>query len=350
MAEPFRVVQYLNQFFGGLGGEERAGAPPLVKEGPVGPGKLLQALLGDRASIVATIICGDNYFSEHLERVAAELVQEIKRWSPRLVVAGPAFGAGRYGICCGELCKQVEAALGIPTVTGMFEENPGVDMYRKRIHVVATGANASTMREALDTMSQLGVKLALGQPVGPPTAEGYFARSVRRNFTDSRSAAERAVEILVARLSGRPFQTEIPVQVFERVLAPVSLADLAAERVAVVTTGGLVPAGNPDRLEVGQATRWGRYSVEGLDRLSPEAFNSIHRGYDTKHVNADPHRLIPLDALREAERDMMIGQLWPYFYTTSGQGTFVNHARRMGCEIADELKGAGVRGVLLVST
>jgi len=37
-----RVVHYLNQFFGGIGAEEHAGTPFEVREGAVGPGKLLE--------------------------------------------------------------------------------------------------------------------------------------------------------------------------------------------------------------------------------------------------------------------------------------------------------------------
>jgi hypothetical protein len=55
-----RVVHYLNQFFGGLGGEDKAGAPLEVREGAVGPGLLLEQLLGNDAKIVMTLVCGDN--------------------------------------------------------------------------------------------------------------------------------------------------------------------------------------------------------------------------------------------------------------------------------------------------
>ncbi|MCI0859784.1 MAG: hypothetical protein J4N81_13720, partial [Chloroflexi bacterium] len=37
-----RVVHYLNQFFGGLGGEEKADLPPETRTGAVGPGRLLE--------------------------------------------------------------------------------------------------------------------------------------------------------------------------------------------------------------------------------------------------------------------------------------------------------------------
>jgi len=39
-----RVVHYLNQFFGGLGGEEQAGMLLEIREGAIGPGLLVHAL------------------------------------------------------------------------------------------------------------------------------------------------------------------------------------------------------------------------------------------------------------------------------------------------------------------
>ena len=46
MAEKkYRVVHYLNQFYAGIGGEEKANIPPQMKEGIVGPGKPLQDAL-----------------------------------------------------------------------------------------------------------------------------------------------------------------------------------------------------------------------------------------------------------------------------------------------------------------
>ena len=62
-----RIVHYLNQFYGQIGGEEFADQEPILREGIVGPGTGLQAVLGEKAEIVATIICGDNYFADHQE-------------------------------------------------------------------------------------------------------------------------------------------------------------------------------------------------------------------------------------------------------------------------------------------
>src|SRR5437870_5140515 len=104
-----RVVHYVNQFFAGLGGEERASEPPAVRKGFVGPGQVLQRSLGDAAEIVATVSCGDDFFSEHEAAAVATIVEQIRPLAPDLLVAGPAFNSGRYGLACGRLCSAVAA-------------------------------------------------------------------------------------------------------------------------------------------------------------------------------------------------------------------------------------------------
>ncbi len=99
-----RAVHYLNQFFAGLGGEDKAETPPTRFDGPVGPGRGLAAAL-DGIEIVATIACGDDYFAEHEEEATAELLRLIEAERPGLVVAGPAFGSGRYGYACAKVAR-----------------------------------------------------------------------------------------------------------------------------------------------------------------------------------------------------------------------------------------------------
>ena len=78
----FRVVHYLNQFFGQVGGEDKANIPPFTKEGPVGPGMALQGILGDDAEIVATVICGDSWFNENIEAAKAQVLELIAGYKP----------------------------------------------------------------------------------------------------------------------------------------------------------------------------------------------------------------------------------------------------------------------------
>src|SRR5437867_3187746 len=93
-----RVVCYLNQFFGQLGGEEKAGVGPQVADGAVGAARAVQQALGDAGTVVATVICGDNYAAEQAERAVAEMVPLVAAARPARVVAGPALLAGRDAV------------------------------------------------------------------------------------------------------------------------------------------------------------------------------------------------------------------------------------------------------------
>ena len=141
----YKVVQYINQFFAQIGGEEKADVPPQVVKGIVGPGNLLAANLGPDYEIVATVICGDSYFGDNLEKVKAELIEMIKENNPDLFVAGPAFNAGRYGVACGTMAKVVLEELNIPVITGMYKENPGVDMFKKDLYIIAVSYTHLTL-------------------------------------------------------------------------------------------------------------------------------------------------------------------------------------------------------------
>ena len=117
-----RVVHYINQFFANIGGEEKADYKPELRQGIVGPGLALSAAFKDEAEIVATVICGDSYFNENLEKAKKEVIQMVASQKPDLFIAGPAFNAGRYGVACGTIAEAVQAELGIPVLTGMYIE------------------------------------------------------------------------------------------------------------------------------------------------------------------------------------------------------------------------------------
>ncbi len=145
----YKIVHYLNQFFGGIGGEDKAGVQPEVREEKIGPGIAILQALGEDYEIAATVICGDNYFGENLDAATDTIIEMVKKYEPDVFVAGPAFNAGRYGVACGTICKAVEERLGIPVLTGMYEENPGADMFKKDVITVRTGNSAATLRKSL---------------------------------------------------------------------------------------------------------------------------------------------------------------------------------------------------------
>ena len=100
----------------------------------------------------------------------------------------------------------------------------------------------------------------------------------------------------------------------------------------------MVPRGNPDRIRVSSAETFGAYDISALADLTPENYESVHGGYDRTWANVDPDVVIPLDVLRDLEREGVFGKLHPVLYTTTGTGTAVAFAEKFGREIGMELK------------
>src|SRR6266508_826966 len=192
MTQKFRVVHYLNQFFAQIGSEEKADVGPAVKEGPVGPGRALQQALGENNEIVATVYCGDNYFAENQDTVVEELLRLLAERNPDLLIAGPAFESGRYGIACGAICQAAQKRLGIAAVAGMDENNIGAGLYRKNIYIVNSGETIARMVPTSQRMAALGLKMARVEPIGKPEQEGYLSHGIKRNEFAAKPPAERA--------------------------------------------------------------------------------------------------------------------------------------------------------------
>jgi glycine reductase len=60
--------------------------------------------------------------------------------------------------------------------------------------------------------------------------------------------------------------------------------------------------------------------------------------------------LVPVDVMRDLEKEGVIGKLHEKFYSTAGAVCVVENIRKMGQAIAKELKEEGVSGVILTST
>jgi glycine reductase len=245
---------------------------------------------------------------------------------------------------------QARERLGVIAVTGMHVENAATEVYRTRVLIASTQRTAAGMADGLATMARLAVKLASGTPLGSPADEGYVPTGRRIFEVAERPAPLRAVEMLLRKIRGEPYTTEWPVPRYHRVPASPPLQGSAKATIALVTTGGLVPRGNPDRLESGFATKWLRYSIAGVDSLPPERWQSVHGGFNTSRINEDPHRVLPLDVVRELEREGVIGRLHPEFYSTTGNTSVIPTMRRFAQEMGRELRAAGVDGVILTST
>jgi betaine reductase len=349
VAQSVRIVHYLNQFFGGIGGEDKADTPVLVREGPVGPGRALQQILKDQGGVVATVIAGDDYVAEREAEAGKAIEEALTVYAPDLVLAGPAFDAGRYGLGCALMCRMAQSR-GIPAVTGMYPDNAAIITHRRELLAVPTGLDPSQMQDILGRMAALGLKLVRGEDLGPASEEGYVPRGIRRLVMKDRVGYERALEMLKARVEGRPFVSEIRVQQYDRVPPAPPIRDLANATLAIVVSTGIVPRGNPDALPGARALHAGRYSIAGLDRLEVARWESAHGGFNTRILNTqNPNYALPLPTLRHCQAEGVIKGLYPYFFSTVGNQTAVEPAREIGRRIAQELKAAGVAGALQVS-
>lgn len=346
----YKIVHYINQFFAGIGGEEKADYMPEMRDGIVGPGKALKSALGDEYDIAATIICGDNYFGENLDTATDTIIEMVKKVNPDIFVAGPAFNAGRYGVACGTICKAVEERLGIPVITAEYEENPGTDMFKKDVIIVKTGNSSADMRNVMKKMASIIKKIATGEEILGPDFEGYHERGIRVNYFADERGSERAINMLVKKIKGEEFRTDLPMPTFDKVEPAEPIENIKKAKIAIVTSGGIVPVGNPDHIESSNATKFGVYSIEGMDEMTSEKFTTIHGGYDRQFVMENPNLVVPLDVLRELKEEGEFGELVEYFCSTTGTGTATGSAAKFGDEIGKKFIDEHVDGVILVST
>lgn len=345
-----KAIHYINQFFAGIGGEDKADHAPEIVEGTVGPAMAMNEILN--AEITHTIICGDNFMGSR-EKEAVELILgflEGKEFD--IFIAGPAFQAGRYGFACGTICKAVQEKYNVPVITSMHIENPGVQMFKKDMPIFVGGKSAAKLRNDVKAMAAYANKVLANEETLSAEDEGYFPRGIRHQVwrEDGKTAAQRGVEMLIKKLNNEPFQTELIIP--EKDMVPVAspIKDLSKAKIAILNTGGIVPVDNPDRIQSASATRWGRYSIEGMETLKSGEFKTIHAGFDPAAADANPNVIVPLDALRELEKENKFGKLHPYFYTTVGTGTTQAEAARMAREILEKLEEDKVDGVIMVST
>ncbi len=273
----------------------------------------------------------------------------VKGQNADIFIAGPAFNAGRYGVACGTICDAVQEELGIPVVTGMYVENPGADMFKNKVIHVSTKNSAAGMRDAIGKLAPLAMKIAKGEKIGASCEEDYMPNGIRVNlFEKERGSRELLRCSLRNWLTSRSRQS-IPMPTFDSVDPQPAIKDLSKATIALCTSGGIVP-------KVIQITSkfkcytYGEYDITGVNDLTEETYETAHGGYDPVYANEDADRVLPVDVMREFEREGVIGKLHNKFYTTVGNGTAVASAKAFAEEYAQKLIADGVDAVIMTST
>ena len=223
-------------------------------------------------------------------------------------------------------------------------------MFKNKVLIVETKNSAAGMRDAVSKMVPLALKLARKQEIGSSAEEGYLPNGVRKNFFEAERGSKRAVDMLIKKLAGKSFTTEYPMPNFDRVKPNAAVKDLTKATIALVTSGGIVPKGNPDHIESSSASRYGKYDIDDVNDLTSETFQTAHGGYDPTYANEDPDRVLPVDVMRDLEKEGKIGKLHRYYYATVGNGTAVASAVKFASQFSKELVNDGVSAVILTST
>ena len=162
------MVCYLNQFFGQIGGEtrpasgrcsRRRGSRARRPAAPRRRGPRRRDRGRGRQLRRGACRCG---VAEMLDLIAAE--SGFRRGSA---------SAGRYGVAWRPLrtCRTLRC----PPVTGMHQENPGVELYRRRV-IVRPVATRGSMLDEVRRLVALGLKLARRSPSAARSGSGYFPR------------------------------------------------------------------------------------------------------------------------------------------------------------------------------
>ncbi len=345
--KPVRIVHYLNQFFAGIGGEEKAGIGPYVVDGPIGPGLLLEQASKGKVKIVATVVCGDNHFVEE-PNALEQIIGFIDQYQPDGLLAGPAFAAGRYGEACTAICLETQNRLNIPVITGLAPDSPSVEAYRQTLTIFRTGSSARDMRKSIPKMGEVLTQIIENGTLSKTDRTFLYPKGLKENQVLDKNAAQRAISMLLAKYQGQEWHSELTFQEFD-MIEPAPAVTEKGFKIALVTDGGLILKGNPEGMSSGRSKRWCKINAETWNELTPEVVEVNHFGYDTQFVLDDPNRLVPLDVLRQLENEGEVN-VHPTIYSTAGVSTTIDNGALFGQEIAKELQKAGVQAAILTST
>jgi len=231
----------------------------------------------------------------------------------------------------------------------MYEENPGKEIYATDIFILKSGDNARKMGAETRKMAEFAFKLYDGTLERDPEKEGFYERGwmVLKKHEDM--VSKRAVNMLLDKLAGRPFKTEIPMPVDEKAEAPLPIKDLSQSTVVLITDGAICPQGNPDGMKTGTSTTFYVYPTVGKESLTKEEYTCVHGGFDTSYVIEDPNRLVPLDAMRQLAREGFV-KMHEAFLSTSGLTTPVTNSISIAKGMIEYVKNHSIDAAILTST
>ena len=159
-----KIILILNHVTAGMGSDEQAQLPPGGKKTALGPGETLAPLFKEKkAEIIATLYCGDRYYSSHPEEVKQKFIGFAKKFGADAILCGPAMHYPNFGEMAGGLVEAFNKE-GIPAVAAMSVENPAVAKYQQVIPIVKMPKKGGIgLNQSYKNMATIVTQLAKGE-------------------------------------------------------------------------------------------------------------------------------------------------------------------------------------------
>ena len=112
-------------------------------------------------------------------------------------------------------------------------------MFKKDIYILQGSHSSARMRKDLAALAALANKILLTGKAGSAQEDGFYPRGIRHQVIDDslKPAADRCVEMIIQKLGGQSYQTELPISLMEPVpIAPAISALIRQQRTQTPTS------------------------------------------------------------------------------------------------------------------
>lgn len=172
-----KIVFILDQIQAGLGGKEKGNQPLGGKTIPLGAAKMFENMLPKvNGEIIATLYCGDDYFSENQEECSLKLTAMVKKLNPDVVICGPCFNYEDFAKMAGMVAKMITEKLDLPAIAAMSVECQSVvEAYKGSIPVIKMPKKGGTgLTESLEKILELAKLMNDKQDITEFTKENCY--------------------------------------------------------------------------------------------------------------------------------------------------------------------------------
>lgn len=172
-----KVLMIFDQTQAGLGGKESTDLPLGGKMMAIGSCNMFERQVKDAGGkIVGTLYCGNKTFMDNPDLVSKKFAAMAKKIKPDVVICGPCFNYGEYGIMAAHTAQVINEHTDIPSFAIMSQEcEKAINDYKNKVHILKMPKKGGTgLNQALSNMVTFAKMLVEKQDVSAFVKEhGY---------------------------------------------------------------------------------------------------------------------------------------------------------------------------------